>query len=1045
MINMIKKRGISPIIAMVLIIIMTLAGLSILFGIFKATIFDKFQNPECKQLDFFINSGSENTCYDSSKNSASIEINKGNNDINYSDIRFIFDFSGNTKKNIQPQTIERGYKKVFYFNLSAFNNLGKPNRISLSSKLNLGKKEKECEISSSSELKECEISNSYLLANSYSYDGWVCSQDSDCPYLSLGQKCIGGICKNSSFVYTCNCPNYYYELYQEKANEVQIIGDYYGDDPNKMLDGKWETGISSSILDGEADTTYYFNYSKKYSSINYHSPRLKLKYNNNVGYVAIPENCFIQEKIQLKLELYVNCGGNCGNFKLKCKDNKQDYLEIFNFSSSNSPYYFYEEAMIWNVSLNPLSGCLNGNLNTCSYNFWQIGECYQENANSYTIGDGGCGLNYSGRYYITGDWSGGTPSPLFDKNWSSFDYSNFNGIRSDPRLIFNYSVPANYISNPTLKIGIKNENGIKENFSFEISEDCLYNNSFNLDMKYSHCSFFQCGENTNIIQFYCQNTPDSEVIYEKRGVNGIYEEGMIWKFNESVLPWCYDPDWNVQNINPFENLEQSRWGDIGRTYSLFNLGDDIGRSIPPQNTLPIDKFCQGVFCFSNLISDKTYYSQVQDNFGFYGDYCKDNETLMEYSCENNKTKYSEFNCSSLFGTDYWGNVVGHGECQNGSCVLTGRCDNDCYPLGSKKCESNNIISVCTNADSDSCLEWLLNETCFNGGSCNNEQVECYLEGNCFDSDGGYNLSVYGNITDKFGNKEQDFCVYGSQNQIMEYFCLTNGSYNSNVSLCPNGEICLNGRCTSPPNLANCSDGDNGTNIYIQARTIINNSFSYDDSCVNNRIVQEFSCNSDKSLNISNISCPNGYVCSDGACSSVSCNSGCQVCYNYGGIILCGNLSYCGYIWHETQERFIDSVFLKNISNPGESLINSHFGFKCAQNCKVGTMSLFGGDYYFFRGYCRRTINIASLNFLQLSGTVGQGGDSGNPSNWEYWSYNSCMNLISFSENYIYLNLYACNFSENYGGFVKKTEATFARRAGDNCFYHQIAFTCIPSV
>lgn len=72
-------------------------------------------------------------------------------------------------------------------------------------------------------------------------------------------------------------------------------------------------------------------------------------------------------------------------------------------------------------------------------------------------------------------------------------------------------------------------------------------------------------------------------------------------------------------------------------------------------------------------------------------------------------------------------------------------------------------------------------------------------------------------------------------------------------------------------LQNCFDSDSGQNIYVKGYvTYINQNF-YDECVYTNsssHVVSEYFCNNNGIAQVIQITCPNGYLCGDGACKIV---------------------------------------------------------------------------------------------------------------------------------------------------------------------------------
>ncbi len=165
---------------------------------------------------------------------------------------------------------------------------------------------------------------------------------------------------------------------------------------------------------------------------------------------------------------------------------------------------------------------------------------------------------------------------------------------------------------------------------------------------------------------------------------------------------------------------------------------------------------------------------------------------------------------------------------------------------------------------------------------------------CTDSDGGLNYLVKGNVivTVSYSNSggsslASDECIVGGDHDgwLRELTCNANNASQMNDYLCPNG--CSNGACantTTPVQNATCTDSDGGLNYWVKGNTTFNYlgagpESTYSDRCMivsnadsmisnyscsgSNCQVDEYGCNSENNLVVSEYACSNG--CVNGAC------------------------------------------------------------------------------------------------------------------------------------------------------------------------------------
>lgn len=141
--------------------------------------------------------------------------------------------------------------------------------------------------------------------------------------------------------------------------------------------------------------------------------------------------------------------------------------------------------------------------------------CYQETANASTVGDGSCGLNYTGLYTVVYgvDWN--DKNKLYDGNWSSF--TSFNGgLGSSSVLEINYSKPSS--SNSAIW-QIKDSGGI---YNLTIPTSCF--DAFN-----GTVVLYVLSNGDPNSQWYCRNSSTYNVLLRTYAFDSnIFEEAMIW-------------------------------------------------------------------------------------------------------------------------------------------------------------------------------------------------------------------------------------------------------------------------------------------------------------------------------------------------------------------------------------------------------------------------------------------------------------------------------------------------------------------------------------
>jgi hypothetical protein len=292
------------------------------------------------------------------------------------------------------------------------------------------------------------------------------------------------------------------------------------------------------------------------------------------------------------------------------------------------------------------------------------------------------------------------------------------------------------------------------------------------------------------------------------------------------------------------------------------------------------------FSFSAVCYDEcSFYGQICPNGGTCGNYdsdpCLECPSQSSPSCSNECSFYGQRSC---FGSNYY-KICGNYDadsclewsspqycaagyvCQNGSCVLSSTCQNECSFYGQKTCSSSTSFKTCGNYDSDSCLEWSSPQSCPSGYTCQNG--ECvYQPPSCQNE-----CSFYGQTEKRCsqnnlqqrtcGNYDADACLEWSSWSTIENCDLRDGCQGSTYY----DYYCSNNACsfTTYPNDSRCvAPCQNECSFYGQKTCSSSTSFktcgNYDsDSCL------EWS---------SPQSCPSGYTCQNGECIP-SCQNECS--------------------------------------------------------------------------------------------------------------------------------------------------------------------------
>lgn len=148
-----KKRGISAVVATVLIILITVAAVTILWTTIIPIIKNAIEVKDTR-LDVVIVKGF--TVYDEDKDILSVQVKRGPDKENITKMRLIFEYEGSSES-IIVDAPSPNIMRVYYFNLS--NLPGIPDKVSVAPIFNEGRMEKEGYITSEADIPEGRITN----------------------------------------------------------------------------------------------------------------------------------------------------------------------------------------------------------------------------------------------------------------------------------------------------------------------------------------------------------------------------------------------------------------------------------------------------------------------------------------------------------------------------------------------------------------------------------------------------------------------------------------------------------------------------------------------------------------------------------------------------------------------------------------------------------------------------------------------------------------------------------------------------------------------
>lgn len=467
-----------------------------------------------------------------------------------------------------------------------------------------------------------------------------------------------------------------YSCYQESANSSTIgdgscgldySGNYSQVQAYPILnitayDGNWNT-YAPMTNDGNID---YIRAKYVIPSNNLGKPIFRIKYKNaTTSYIedlTITDNCWSYSQSIGQVSVGLTSYYDTGTISTRCEIllNSWEIMDTFIDMTHNSG--IYEEAIIWNVA-NSTSENLTftGNQNIIRYlsvpsntiltngylnltgnfsNFIFNGLCYQESANSLTIGDGSCRLDYSGSYYSQGSWI--DKNNLYDGSWFSKGYN----IGSDANLTINYTKPIGALNTSLWKISQKYNSGYQST-NLTILPSCwnYYPNklSFKVESRGANgYSYWYCYDgNWNLI-----NTDSTSYIYE---------EAMIWDISNGI---------SNQNIL----IGNSKFSySLNTTIQTSNLANAINSYL---STCTFSNgFCLVPFIFhSDTIGVLGYSNLIFNNNGLLENSITFNPTTLESSNEYfilnltyDLNAYSSISASLVYnGTSYNSKTLTYG-------------------------------------------------------------------------------------------------------------------------------------------------------------------------------------------------------------------------------------------------------------------------------------------------------------------------------------------------------------------------------------------------
>lgn len=147
-----NKKGISAIIATVLIILVTVAGVAIVGVAIQPFIKGLGGTSECFDATSQVTILEDYTCYDASSNNVSVQVSRGSKDFDLVGIQVLISSGGNSNSfKIDENLPTIPGEKVYQIDLTGI----VPDQVQIAPIIKIGNSEKTCEISSTIDLRDC--------------------------------------------------------------------------------------------------------------------------------------------------------------------------------------------------------------------------------------------------------------------------------------------------------------------------------------------------------------------------------------------------------------------------------------------------------------------------------------------------------------------------------------------------------------------------------------------------------------------------------------------------------------------------------------------------------------------------------------------------------------------------------------------------------------------------------------------------------------------------------------------------------------------------
>jgi len=176
--------------------------------------------------------------------------------------------------------------------------------------------------------------------------------------------------------------------------------------------------------------------------------------------------------------------------------------------------------------------------------------CYQESADVATE----CGGLSTGSYITSGNWFG-TPSNIYDGNWSTNSYPYYNNFAY---FYVNYTLPSGLL--PSSKLQIKAGAPTATSINITLPSACLTQTPLQIYVK-------SRAGNPSYNELYCLATPGWQLL-RNASSQYVFEEAIWWNITETLSPSSPMVVFRNWLFSKTENIRVRHWS---KTYSDNNI------------------------------------------------------------------------------------------------------------------------------------------------------------------------------------------------------------------------------------------------------------------------------------------------------------------------------------------------------------------------------------------------------------------------------------------------------------------------------------------